>query len=54
MGSRETLAILEYLVDKYDKDHKFSSTGLDKYIELQWLAFQVSGQGYVFLFRWNV
>ncbi|KAF9643379.1 glutathione S-transferase [Thelephora ganbajun] len=41
----ETLAILEYLVDKYDKDHKLSSTGQDKYIELQWLAFQVSGQG---------
>ncbi|KAF9777541.1 glutathione S-transferase C-terminal-like protein [Thelephora terrestris] len=41
----ETLAILEYLVDKYDKNHKVSSTGQDKYIELQWLAFQVSGQG---------
>ena len=45
--SRESLAILEYLVDKYDKDHKLSSTGQDKYIELQWLAFQVSGQGCV-------
>ena len=40
---------MEYLVDKYDKDHKISSTGPDKYIELQWLAFQVSGQGYVSL-----
>jgi len=41
----ESFAILQYLVDKYDKLHKISSTGLDKYIELQWLAFQVSGQG---------
>lgn len=41
----ETLAIIEYLVDKYDKDHKISSIGQDKYLELQWLAFQVSGQG---------
>jgi len=41
----ETLAILEYLVDKYDKNHKLSSTGQDKYTELQWIAFQVSGQG---------
>jgi len=41
----ETLAILVYLVDNYDKERKLSSTGLDKYIELQWLAFQVSGQG---------
>lgn len=37
---------MEYLVDRYDKDHKLSSTGQDKYIELQWIAFQVSGQGY--------
>lgn len=41
----ESLAILEYLVEKYDKGHKISSTGQDKYVELQWLAFQVSGQG---------
>jgi len=41
----ETLAISEYLVDKYDKDHKISSTGMDKYTQLQWLAFQASGQG---------
>ena len=45
----ESLAILWYLVDKYDKDHKLSSTGLDKYTELQWLAFQASGQGCVLL-----
>ena len=38
---------MEYVVDKYDKDHKLSSVGQDKYIELQWLAFQVSGQGSV-------
>jgi len=42
---------LEYLVDKYDKDHKLSSTGQDKYIELQWLAFQTSGQGCVYHLR---
>ena len=36
---------MEYLVSKYDKDNKVSATGQDKYIELQWLAFQVSGQG---------
>ena len=38
---------MEYLVDRHDKDHKISSTGPDKCIELQWLAFQVSGQGCV-------
>ena len=36
-------------MDKYDKNHKLSSTGQDKYVELQWLAFQVSGQGFVYL-----
>ena len=36
-----------YLADKYDKDHKLSSDGLDRYTELQWLAFQASGQGCV-------
>ena len=41
--SRETLAILEYLVDRHDNDHKVFSTGPDKYIQLQWLAFQISG-----------
>ena len=47
-GRIPALAILECLVDKCDKDHKLSSTGLDKYIELQWLAFQVKG---VYLLR---
>ena len=40
---------MEYLVDRHDKDYKISSTGPDKCIELQWLAFQVSGQGCVSL-----
>ena len=35
------------MVDEYDKDHKLSSTGQDKYLELQWHAFQISGQGCV-------
>ena len=42
---RESNAILQYLVDKYDKDHKISATGDERYHELQWLYFQASGQG---------
>lgn len=44
----ESGAILVYLVDKYDKDHKISadaSKGEDTYKQLQWLFFQASGQG---------
>lgn len=42
----ESGAILTYLVDKYDKDHKYSAaTDEDKYKQLQWLFFQSSGQG---------
>jgi len=49
----ETLAIFEYVAGNYDKDHKISSTGMDKYTELQWQAFQVSGQGpYFGQFSW--
>ena len=43
---RESDAILTYLVDKYDPEHKISaSTEADKYHQLQWLFFQASGQG---------
>ncbi|TFK45314.1 glutathione S-transferase C-terminal-like protein [Heliocybe sulcata] len=42
----ESNAILTYLADKYDTEHKFSaSTEDDKYKQLQWLFFQASGQG---------
>ncbi|EJT99221.1 glutathione S-transferase C-terminal-like protein [Dacryopinax primogenitus] len=42
----ESGAILVYLVDKYDADHRLSAaTEKDKYLQLQWLFFQASGQG---------
>ncbi|OCH84365.1 glutathione S-transferase [Obba rivulosa] len=42
----ESAAILTYLVDKYDTEHKISVTDpKEKIIQLQWLAFQISGQG---------
>ncbi|KAI0768692.1 glutathione S-transferase C-terminal-like protein [Trametes elegans] len=42
----ESDAILLYLVDKYDKEHKLSvPEGNDKYTLIQWLFFQSSGQG---------
>ncbi|KZT53749.1 glutathione S-transferase, partial [Calocera cornea HHB12733] len=42
----ESGAILQYLVDKYDPEHKISvSTEADKFKQLQWLFFQASGQG---------
>ncbi|KZO98636.1 glutathione S-transferase C-terminal-like protein [Calocera viscosa TUFC12733] len=42
----ESDAILLYLVDKYDPEHKISaSTEADKYKQNQWLFFQASGQG---------
>jgi len=42
----ETGAIIEYLIAKYDKDHKISyeDEKLD-FLTKQWLFFQVSGQG---------
>lgn len=44
--NRESDAIIQYLVDKYDPEHKISaSTEADKYKQLQWLFFQASGQG---------
>jgi glutathione S-transferase len=43
----ESGAIIEYIIEKYDKDHKFSfKAGTDEaYYAKQWLFFQVSGQG---------
>lgn len=43
---RESDAILTYLVEKYDPEHKISAaTEEDRYRQLQWLFFQASGQG---------
>ena len=43
----ESGAILEYIVEKYDKENKFSFPALsaESYQAKQWLHFQVSGQG---------
>ncbi len=46
MARRESNAIMIYLVDKYDPEHKISAAETnDKYHQLQWLFFQASGQG---------
>ncbi|OCH86403.1 glutathione S-transferase [Obba rivulosa] len=42
----ESNAIVVYLVEKYDTEHKISVEGSEERIEqLQWLFFQASGQG---------
>ncbi|KAI1359694.1 glutathione S-transferase [Xylaria arbuscula] len=43
----ESGAIVEYLVEKYDKDNKisFKQGSNEAYLTKQWLYFQVSGQG---------
>ncbi|PWY74298.1 thioredoxin-like protein [Aspergillus heteromorphus CBS 117.55] len=42
----ESGAIVQYLIDTYDKDHKISySTFPEKYHLAQWSYFQASGQG---------
>ena len=42
----ESGAILEYLIDQYDKEGKFTIKSTpEKYYLQQWLHFQVSGQG---------
>ncbi|GJE90957.1 glutathione S-transferase [Phanerochaete sordida] len=43
----ESNAIIQYIVDKYDTEHKISvAPGTDEYYtQLQWLYFQASGQG---------
>ena len=44
---RESNAIIAYLIDKYDADHKASvDDENEKYLQVQWLFFQ-SGQGCV-------
>lgn len=50
--NRESNAIIAYLVDKYDPAHTISVAdgGNEKHIQLQWLYFQASGQGYVLVF----
>lgn len=48
MHCRESDAILLYLVEKYDKEHKLSVADVnEKFKLIQWLFFQASGQGYV-------
>ena len=44
---RESNAIIEYLVERYDKEHKISIPATDnqKYVQTQWLWFQGTGQG---------
>ena len=47
-GHRESAAIMLYLVDKYDTEHKVSvADANEKFQQLQWLFFQASGQGCV-------
>ncbi|KAI5476555.1 hypothetical protein MNV49_007502 [Pseudohyphozyma bogoriensis] len=42
----ESGAIITYLVEKFDPDHKISATTAEeRYQQLQWLFFQTSGQG---------
>ncbi|KAI0849166.1 glutathione S-transferase [Daldinia vernicosa] len=42
----ESGAIIEYIIDVYDKEHKLSyGTSPEKYLIQQWIAFQISGQG---------
>jgi glutathione S-transferase len=46
MFARESNAIIQYLVDTYDTEHKISVTDhKERYTQLQWLYFQASGQG---------
>jgi len=42
----ESGAIIDYLLDTYDKDHSLSYTsGAEKYQTKCWMEFQMSGQG---------
>lgn len=43
----ESGAILEYLIEKYDRDHKlsFAPGSKEAYLAKQWLFFQTTGQG---------
>ena len=48
--NRESNAIIQYIIDKYDKERKISvAPGTDEYYtQLEWLYFQASGQGPLF------
>ena len=51
---RESNAIMQYLVEKYDTEHKISVSSFEeKMLQLQWLFFQASGQGCVPSFRFR-
>lgn len=43
----ESGAIIEYLIEKYDQDHKisFEAGTNNHYLTKQWLYFQTTGQG---------
>lgn len=42
----ESVAIIQYLVETYDKEGKIShNSGAERFEQLQWLLFQASGQG---------
>lgn len=51
-------AIAQYLVDRYDKEQRFTVKGTqDEYLMAQWLSFQGATQGPIFQqvrFPWNV
>jgi len=57
----ESGAIIEYLVDTYDKENKFQyTTTQEKWVTKSWLHFQMSGQGpyfgqipYFTMFHWE-
>lgn len=49
----ESGAIIEYLLETYDKDHELHSAASPaKWLEKSWLFFQVSGQGPYFGQKW--
>ena len=54
----ESNAIAQYLVDRYDKEQRFTVKGTqDEYLMAQWLFFQSATQGPIFQqvrIPWNV
>ena len=54
----ESNAIVQYLVDRYDKEQQFTAKGTqDEYLVAQWLFFQGATQGPIFQqvrFPWNI
>jgi glutathione S-transferase len=49
--SRESNAILEYVVERYDKEKKYTVTGDDLHVQRQWLYFQVTFPLFLFFRR---